>query len=228
MSLSLRFLLFLLFADVLANAFRWRISAVQSAVLLHATPLTPPLPAAVTRPAYGSNNFGDIMAGTQTNVTVNGNYSPLERIVITANGNLQRILSAYYGAPVTVVIKKCDKVSKGLYDREVDLVVNDEVVCTALGQITLYDNVCIEAVESKSIGVGQLFRYMGVLPVFSLIAVGRSTMDDEDVELRPSRFKGVAANNAAATSLWREYELKCPQIKCRFTEVFRPGFLDLH
>ena len=29
-------------------------------------------------------------------------FTPLERIAITANGNLQRLISSYYNAPVTV------------------------------------------------------------------------------------------------------------------------------
>ena len=38
------------------------------------------------------NHFGDIMSHIQTEVLLNGDFSPLERIVLTANGNLQRIL----------------------------------------------------------------------------------------------------------------------------------------
>ena len=53
-------------------------------------------------------------------------------------------------------------------------------------------------------GVGQLFRFLGVLPSFKLLSAGR---DEEG-------------------SLFREYELSCPQIRCRFVETFALGFLD--
>jgi len=42
--------------------------------------------------SYGENNFGDITGGLETLVMVGGSFSPMERIVISANGNLQRIM----------------------------------------------------------------------------------------------------------------------------------------
>jgi hypothetical protein len=38
-----------------------------------------------------------------------GHLSPLERIALTANGNLQRIFSSYYDAPVHVHVEFCEK-----------------------------------------------------------------------------------------------------------------------
>jgi hypothetical protein len=32
------------------------------------------------------------MGGCQTNVTVEGSFGPMERVLLTANGNLQRIM----------------------------------------------------------------------------------------------------------------------------------------
>ena len=37
------------------------------------------------------------------------NLSPLDRIALTANGNLQRIFSSYYDAPVHVYVDSCEK-----------------------------------------------------------------------------------------------------------------------
>jgi hypothetical protein len=45
----------------------------------------------------GADNFGDIMGGCETHVMLGGSFTPMERVVLTANGNLQRIMSAYYG-----------------------------------------------------------------------------------------------------------------------------------
>ena len=36
-------------------------------------------------------------------------FSPMERIALTANGNLQRILSSYYDAPVCVRVDRCSR-----------------------------------------------------------------------------------------------------------------------
>ena len=152
----------------------------------------------------GADNFGDIMGGCETHVMLGGSFTPMERVVLTANGNLQRIMSAYYGSPVTVQVKKCQKVenSSMLYDREVDLVSSGRVFCTAVGKIQLLDGSCVDAVESKKIGVGQLFRYLGALPRFVLHEAGR-------------KEGGI---------LWRRYSLSCDQLTCEFIETFAPDF----
>ncbi len=160
--------------------------------------------------SFGPNNFGDIMggpSGIETYITLGESgdrFTALERIVLTANGNLQRIMSAYYGAPVVVDIIKCDLIKDMVYDREVNLVSNGYVFCKAIGVIELYNRECITAIEEKKIGVGQLFRYFDVLPSFKLLDVGKN----ED------------------GTLWRDYTLSCSHFTCRFTETFSKGFLE--
>ncbi len=55
--------------------------------------------------------------------------SPLDRIALTANGNLQRIFSSYYDAPVHVHVDKCDQEesSKSVWHRRVSLSVFGQV-----------------------------------------------------------------------------------------------------
>eukprot|EP01038_Epipyxis_sp_PR26KG_P008889 gene8889-11988_t len=146
------------------------------------------------------------MGDKVTSIYMAGSFTPMERIVLSANGNLQRILSAYYGAPINVVIRKCDEVEPSVFDREVDLVMSNQVICTAKGKIIIYDPECIDAVAAKKIGIGQLFRYLGVLPTFSLLTFGRNSDDN---------------------SLFRDYELSSPQLKCRFRETFKHDFLTI-
>jgi hypothetical protein len=86
------------------------------------------------------------MGGCETKVYVGGSFTPMERIVITANGNLQRIMSAHYGAPVSVTVKKCDKIGTMLYDRQVDIMVGQKIFCEVVGSIEIYDPKCIEAI----------------------------------------------------------------------------------
>lgn len=162
---------------------------------------------------FGPNNFGDLM-GTSTNTTVDGNFVPMERVVLTANGNLQRIMSAYYGATVEVKVLRCDKLqvqdkenkaSKEEYDREVDIFVAGKKFCNAKGKIELLDDSCVEAIESKAVGVGQLFRFLGVLPTFELQSAGHN----------------------GDGQLWRRYTLSAPQLSCTFLETFEANFLEL-
>ena len=74
------------------------------------------------------------MGGRETDVLLNSNsgtssdnFTPIERIILTANGNLQRIMSAYYGSKVTVEVIKCDRISHTLFAREVNLLVSGKV-----------------------------------------------------------------------------------------------------
>lgn len=80
----------------------------------------------------GAGTLGDIMTGTQNNANTNSSqtaiidglvtkeggelnakfgcrFSPMERIALTANGNLQRIFSSYYDAPIHVHVDSCTR-----------------------------------------------------------------------------------------------------------------------
>lgn len=155
----------------------------------------------------GPNNFGDLMGkgGRETSVVVDNSYAPLERVVLTANGNLQRIMSAYYGASVMVEVLLCERVQDRVYDREVNLLMDGQKFCNAKGKIELLDDDCVEAVESKNVGVGQLFRYLGLLPSFELIDAGRNENGE----------------------MWRTYVLSTAKLNCTFTETFVKGFSEL-
>ena len=75
------------------------------------------------------------MGNFETDINIQGEFSPFERVILTANGNLQRIMSAYYGAPVHVKINKCVQVESQVFDREVDLYVGDFTFCRAIGKV---------------------------------------------------------------------------------------------
>lgn len=64
--------------------------------------------------------------------------------------------------------------------------------------------------------MGQLFRYLGVLPKFVLIKAGRG----------PDQAPLHDRELINSTTLWREYELTCPQLQCTFTEIFADEFLS--
>eukprot|EP01040_Poterioochromonas_malhamensis_P004511 gene4511-4835_t len=122
---------------------------------------------------YGPNNFGDIISDRSVNIYINGNFTPIERIVLSANGNLQRILSAYHGTPVHIDVLKCVMLDSNTFHREVNLMIGDRKLGSARGEIQVNCERCLQDISSKKVGVGQLFRYLGVLPSFKLLAVGR-------------------------------------------------------
>jgi hypothetical protein len=54
--------------------------------------------------------LGDISGGLETTMDYLPNFTPLERIAITATGNLQRIFSSFYNSPVTVTCVRNEEV----------------------------------------------------------------------------------------------------------------------
>ena len=93
-------------------------------------------------------HFGDIGGGGLDSFSpLDNTFEPLERIILLANGNLQRIISAYYNAKVMVVIKKNERVGEGVYDRIVDLVCYGKVFCTAESKVVVTDEAMLRAIN---------------------------------------------------------------------------------
>lgn len=174
----------------------------------------------------------------QDNFGVKVRYlSPLDRIALTANGNLQRIFSSYYDSPVHVHVHWCLLVStssadaaflaspqtaqKGLnqtsgkplqipippavWHRQVHLSVHDQKFCTATSEITVYSEECVQLVHGGTVGIGQLFRHLGILPTFALLDAGRTSQG----------------------GLWRIYELCSKELSCRIKEEFVPNAWEI-
>ncbi|TPX69369.1 hypothetical protein CcCBS67573_g06874 [Chytriomyces confervae] len=196
-------------------------------------------------------HFGDIMSLRETSISLPKEFSPLERILLTANGNVQRILrfpfeksfiptlpnnlnslshSAFYNLPITVKILKNEKTFPSAkitstldpaqlpdseivspesptqpqilaeFDRKVQILCNNRVVCTATSTVTLCNAEYLRLIDQEKIGIGQLFRYLNILPDFELIRVGRDESGD---------------------NFWRVYSLSSgDNVHCVLKEVF--------
>mmetsp|Transcript_6386 Transcript_6386/g.14720 ORF Transcript_6386/g.14720 Transcript_6386/m.14720 type:complete len:231 (+) Transcript_6386:46-738(+) len=157
----------------------------------------------------GEPGFGDLTGGLETALDYLPQFTPLERIAITATGNLQRIISSYYNCPVTVTPTRNEVVGNGVFEREVDLSVElaTGVVrfATARSTVVVRDPEVEAAIDSGMVGVGQLFRFYDILPKFRLIDAGRN----------PGSF-------------WRQYELSSEKIRCSIREEFRADTFELH
>ncbi len=170
----------------------------------------------------GRNNFGDIMSPTVDDADVlfrdglvtsstyslaqmYGIHHPLDRMAVTANGNLQRLFSSYYDAPVTVVVDHCTPIGESTWDRRVQLQVYGQTFCVADSQVQVHSAHCQQLVESGQVGLGQLFRHLNMLPDFALQKAG------------PTEEGGF----------WRHYTLTCTEVSCAITEQFCPGVWEL-
>jgi hypothetical protein len=185
-------------------------------------------PATNTSSAAATPGFGDIMSpssddadvlfrdGLVTSTTKNcslskmyGIHHPLDRMAVTANGNLQRLFSSYYDSPVTVVVDHStplllsDAVSStSCWERRVRLQVFEQTFCVADSVIQVHSLESCALVESGQVGLGQLFRHLNILPEFALQAAGPT---------------------AEGGGFWRNYTLTSTEVTCSISERFCPG-----
>ncbi|KAJ2174495.1 hypothetical protein EV181_007164 [Coemansia sp. RSA 532] len=91
------------------------------------------------------------------------------------------------------------------YSRDINLVCNRRVVCSAQSTVELLTCKAVDLVVRQGVGIGQLFRYMNVLPMFRLL---EAHLSDEDA------------------SFDRLYELRSEDVACVICERFPDGMLD--
>eukprot|EP00754_Rhynchopus_humris_P051074 Rhum_TRINITY_DN9324_c0_g1::Rhum_TRINITY_DN9324_c0_g1_i1::g.32955::m.32955 len=145
-------------------------------------------------------------------------FSPFERVILQASGNLQSIASAWFGKPIVVKVIKNEEVpvpaaqtkaNSHLFDRKVQLLIGDpadeQLFAEAHSAVVMTSDPLYEAVKSGSIGLGQLFRSVDSLPRFTLLSAGR----------------------AADGGVWRLYDLRLPFISTRILESFPAASLHM-
>ncbi|KAJ1729611.1 hypothetical protein LPJ61_003437 [Coemansia biformis] len=161
------------------------------------------------------DHFGDVMSQRETSCMLPAVFkNPVQRIMLMANGNLQRVLSAYYNLPVSIEVLYnapetpwSPKESRLplRYCRRINLVCNRTIVCSAQSTVDLLTQKAADLVVKEGVGIGQLFRYMNVLPMFLLLEAHLSDVDG---------------------SFSRLYELRSQDVACVITEEFPDGMLD--
>lgn len=130
-------------------------------------------------------------------------FTPLQRIVLTANGNLQRILSAYHDKKVTVEVLENERVKIGLWRRHVRISVDGRAACIASSVVTARTRLAIEMADSGGLGIAQIFTELGGRQDFALLEVSKN-----------------------AATFARTYTLDNPHIMCHIEEVFPNNLFD--
>lgn len=177
----------------------------------------------------------------------NCNFTPMERIALTANGNLQRIFASYYDTPVTVKVIGCvlrrrqqqrqqpqeeDEII--VWDRIVHVQVYNRTVCKATSVIRVNSPTCCELITSQTVGIAQMFRHLNRLPTFTLLNAGRHntssrTIFQEEKKEKVEETVGKEVNDndddefsltAKNGGIWRTYELQCEEMSCLIHEEF--------
>ena len=83
-------------------------------------------------------------------------FTPAQRVALTANGNLQRVLSAYHNERVTIRVLSHERESLGLWRRRVVLELADRPACVARSSVVARTRTAIEKAQQGG-GLGQLF-----------------------------------------------------------------------
>ena len=124
-------------------------------------------------------------------------FTPLQRILLTATGTLQGVLSAYFGQEVQVVVREQAAEDGWVVHRVADLMAGGLVVCHADSHITLTLDKVRQEVLAKQMGIGQILEALEIRPKFRLLEVGRGNR-----------------------AFWRLYKLEGPGVVYRITETF--------
>lgn len=177
----------------------------------------------------GKTNFGDIMQANNDQLPVPPALQqklkdtewwtgdPYNGVVLTANGNLQRLMSAWYQSEIKVEVVYNREIEEALawntedmkqYDRRVKMSVAGKVFCYATSRVILSDSKAVNAVEGKGVGIAQLYKHFSILPRFHLTDAG-------------------VLDAPTGCQLWREYVLSGGGIECRIREDFCPDYLSL-
>lgn len=240
-----------------------------------------------------TNTRGDDPSSSSALAARYGITNPLDRMALTANGNLQRLMASYYDAPVTVVVDSCvlqqqppppprepaedantsDNCNKNndatadveklsttttctsslpnqgtynhnrnggvnstttastptvqrrpqIWNRVVRLQVYGQTFCTATSVIVVRDTVCQQLVASGQVGLGQLFRYLDLLPDFIL---HNAAPKQKMTTTTNHNNKGSNGDGRGGGGFWRDYTLQCAELSCRIHEDFEPAMWD--
>lgn len=151
------------------------------------------------------HHFGDLLGtgkpGLEEDVLARFN-EPLDRLILTADGTLQVLVSSWHSRVVQVKVLRHEPRKDGLvYDREIELVFADDLTskafCNAKSVVT-YESLDLVQ-KAEGFGIGQLFRAWNILPRFELLDAGKSLLDE---------------------TMWRKYRLFGEGIECVIHETF--------
>ena len=124
-------------------------------------------------------------------------------MALTANGNLQRILSSYHNARVTVKVVRSERLRAGLYEREVVLTLENRRPCALASSVVTAFTLEAQRLIDDGTGLGQIFTTLGELPQFRLLEVGRG-----------------------ARTFRRVYTLSSPNVMCHIEETMPANLFD--
>ncbi|TFK16398.1 hypothetical protein FA15DRAFT_607416 [Coprinopsis marcescibilis] len=179
----------------------------------------------------------------------------IERIALSAQGDLQRVLSAFFSRPIVIALVYSHTLRQSspkaaleplslpnpqaiasaspstpiTQTRQVHLQCGGKIACTATSIVRITSPHAAHLFLEEKYAIGQMFRRLEKVPAFELLAVGVGPVEHDD------KTKAVWTSEASRTStpenkgqLWRKYKLVIPDFECEILEVFpsREMFAD--
>ncbi|KAI8330060.1 hypothetical protein BC941DRAFT_518341 [Chlamydoabsidia padenii] len=158
--------------------------------------------------------FTEELSSKNVFVRLPESFTPLERMILQASGNLQRLISAYYNIPSRVeilnntVVTNNQHVPHMQYDRKARIYFGDLLAYEADSILYVKDQTVVDLIEKHKYGLGQIFGHTRRSPDFMLLAVGRH-------------------GNQPGASFWRDYSLRIPDVlDCFIRETFIPDLFE--
>ncbi|KAI0332091.1 hypothetical protein GY45DRAFT_1352936 [Cubamyces sp. BRFM 1775] len=154
----------------------------------------------------------DTYTGASTSVEIDGpeDVTGIERIMLAAQGDLQRLLSAFFARTITIECIYSSTSARGpgaskdnpiKQSRQVHLKCGSRILCVATSSVTVTSPQCERLLLDEKFALGQIFRHLRTYPDFTLVNVGAQVIDGKR-ELR------------------RTYQLATEGIVCEILEVF--------
>ncbi|KAF5383543.1 hypothetical protein D9615_003746 [Tricholomella constricta] len=171
----------------------------------------------------------------------------IERIALSAKGDLQRVLSAFFARPISIALvysntfhhvcpsqpavplslpNPCAIASASrdlpiIQTRQVHLQCSGKIVCTATSTVRITSPECARLFLEEKYAIGQMFARMGKAPEFDLVSVGLGPVsDDTTTPTEKTPLKRSLLGGRQEQQLWRKYRLFVPDFECEILEVF--------
>ncbi|TFK47625.1 hypothetical protein OE88DRAFT_1705814 [Heliocybe sulcata] len=149
-------------------------------------------------------------ATTSVELLCHEDLTGVERIMLAAQGDLQRLLSCFFGRPISIECTSARTSPRSapaspetpiIQNRQVLEHCSNRIVCIATSTVTLTSPLTERLLLDEKFAIGQLFRHMRAAPAFTLLTVKTRVV------------KGLR-------ELERTYRLEAEGICCEITEVF--------
>ncbi|KAF9054611.1 hypothetical protein BJ165DRAFT_1440074 [Panaeolus papilionaceus] len=214
---------------------------MNSSPVSHSTCLYPTLPKP-KMPSFDSYNAKTTSISYPWPQDVNG----IERIALSAQGDLQRVLSAFFARPIVIalvysttmrqvsptsppeiivqptpsIIASASPAQPIIQTRQVHLQCAGKIVCTATSTVRITSPEVAHLFLQEKYAIGQMFRRLEKIPAFELLSVGLGPVNEKGQQQPSLTFTPNTPGYSEANQLWRKYTLTIPNFECEILEVF--------